>query len=274
LFQQIDSNAKEFGVTDRFDPKQSTVGAAKFAKQNAARLRKVLGREPTGAELYLAHQQGGAGAVRLLRDRDRPVNTLLSDDAITLNGGSLDMTAGEFADLWINKWNNGGGGRPTNAAQTTPPSRDFNTETDAAMNQALDNQPEVTDRLGVAPVGSASEAGAFVQTPTGEGENLGTDRSGGEAFKASAANQPDSAPNSEVADNLRSMASAASTLHGEGSTTTNKINALIKTVDGGGKVKASDVTKLINETKALPRTPARQELLADLYEIRDEASGR
>ena len=259
LFQQIDANAKEFGVTDRFNPEQSTVGAAKFAKQNAAKLRKVLGREPTGAELYLAHQQGGAGAARLLSDRGRPVNTLLSDDAITLNGGSLDMTAGEFADLWINKWNGTSGGRPTNAAQATPPA----TPSDVA--------PEATTSPGVQPSAPASEAGAFVQTPTGEGENLRTDRTGGEAFRASSARQ-DVAVNEGVSDSLRSIASNASALHGEGSTTTNKINALIKTVDGGGKVKASDVTKLINETKALPRTPARQELLADLYEMRDGAA--
>jgi len=259
LFQQIDANAKEFGVTDRFNPEQSTVGAAKFAKQNAARLRKVLGREPTGAELYLAHQQGGAGAARLLSDPDRPVNTLLSDDAITLNGGSLDMTAGEFADLWINKWNNGGGGRPTNSTQTTPPA----TPSDVA--------PEATTSLGVQPSAPASGAGAFVQTPTGEGENLRTDRTGGEAFKASAATQDLAPVSSEVSENLLSLASNASAVHGEGSATTKKINALIKTVDSGGKVKASDVTKLIKETKALPRTPARQELLADLYEMRDEA---
>ena len=262
LFQQIDANAKEFGVTDRFNPEQSTVGAAKFAKQNAARLRKVLGREPTGAELYLAHQQGGAGAARLLSDPDRPVNTLLSDDAITLNGGSLDMTAGEFADLWINKWNNGGGGRPTNSTQTTPP---------ATPATPSDVAPEATTSLGTQPSAPASGAGAFVQTPTGEGENLRTDRTGGEAFKASAATQDLAPVSSEVSENLRSIASIASVVHGEGSATTKKINALIKTVDSGGKVKASDVTKLIKETKALPRTPARQELLADLYEMRDEA---
>jgi hypothetical protein len=198
LFQQIDSNAKEFGVTDRFDPEQSTVGAAKFAKQNAAKLRGVLGREPTGAELYLAHQQGGAGAARLLSDRDRPVNTLLSDDAITLNGGSLDMTAGEFADLWINKWNATSGGRATNAAQATPPPA-----------QLTDNQPEATTSLGVQPSAPASEAGAFVQTPTGEGENLRTNRTGGEAFK-SAAETTDTAPvSSEVSEKLASVAQRA-----------------------------------------------------------------
>tara|TARA_R110000796_G_scaffold16675_3_gene51955 strand:+ start:492 stop:3311 length:2820 start_codon:yes stop_codon:yes gene_type:complete len=134
-----------------------------------------------------------------------------------------------------------------------------------------DVAPEATTSPGVQPSAPASEAGAFVQTPTGEGENLRTDRTGGEAFRASAARQ-DVAVNEGISDSLRSIASNASALHGEGSTTTNKINALIKTVDGGGKVKASDVTKLIDETKALPRTPERQELLADLYEMRDGAA--
>ena len=150
-------------------------------------------------------------------------------------------------------------GNYSEGAQATPPA----TPSDVA--------PEATTGLGVQPSAPASEAGAFVQTPTGEGENLRTDRTGGEAFKASAARQ-DVAVNEGISDSLRSIASNASALHGEGSTTTNKINALIKTVDGGGKVKASDVTKLIDETKALPRTPARQELLADLYEMRDGAA--
>ena len=74
--------------------------------------------------------------------------------------------------------------------------------------------------------------------------------------------------------NLRSISRTVATLHGEGSETTNRINNLIKTVDSGGSVNASDVTKLIKETKALPRSPGRQDLLADLYDMRDEAGGR
>lgn len=268
LFQQIDANAKEFGVTDRFNAEQSTVGAAKFAKQNAVRLREVLGREPTGAELYLAHQQGGGGAARLLSDRSRPVNTLLSDDAITLNGGSLDMTAGEFADLWINKWNATSGGRATNAAQTS-----------GAL--PSDATPEATTSLGAQPVAPAtapfssrvSESGAFVQTPAGQGENLRTDRSGGFAFRGSADfGYSDWDVNSDISDNLRVVAGKVSEVHGGESATANKINDLIKIVDGGGKVKASDVTDLIKETKALPISPARQRLLFDLYQLRDEGT--
>jgi len=105
LFQQIDSNAKAYGVKDRFDPVQSTEGAAKFARDNFRILSKALGREPTGGELYLAHQQGGAGAARLLTAGDTLAVDVVGEDAVRLNGGSLDMTAGAFANLWISKYN-------------------------------------------------------------------------------------------------------------------------------------------------------------------------
>jgi len=118
LFQQIDENAKEFGVADRFDPIQSTEGAIKFALQNKRILSRALGRDPTAAELYLAHQQGGGGAKALLSNPDERALSVLTGlykgnegrarDAIRNNGGSLDMTAGQFANIWINKFNKGG----------------------------------------------------------------------------------------------------------------------------------------------------------------------
>ena len=118
LFQQIDANAKEFGVADRFDPVQSTEGAIKFALQNKRILSRALGRDPTAAELYLAHQQGGGGAKALLSNPDESALSVLTGlykgnegkarDAIRNNGGRLDMTAGQFANIWINKFNKGG----------------------------------------------------------------------------------------------------------------------------------------------------------------------
>ena len=120
LFQQIDSNAKAYGVTDRFDPVQSTVGAAKFAAENATTLRRALGREPTGAELYLAHQQGPGGATKLLTNPNAKAVDIVGEDAVRLNGGDVNMTATEFANLWIGKYNNDKGlstttNRPSNA---------------------------------------------------------------------------------------------------------------------------------------------------------------
>jgi len=104
LFQQIDSNAAAYGVTDRFDPMQSTEGAVAFAQDNTVYLAGKLGREPTGGELYLAHQQGPAGAARLLANPDTLAVDIVGEKAVKLNGGTTDMTAQEFANIWINKY--------------------------------------------------------------------------------------------------------------------------------------------------------------------------
>lgn len=117
LFQQIDSNAAQYGVKNKFDPVQSTEGAAKFAADNKRTLTKALGREPTGGELYLAHQQGPGGAVKLLSNPSAKAVDVVGADAVRLNGGNENMTAGEFANIWISKFNGGRG--PTSYAQAT-----------------------------------------------------------------------------------------------------------------------------------------------------------
>jgi len=105
LFQQLDQNALDFGVINRFDPRQSTEGAAKFARDNTRQLAAVLGRAPTIGELYLAHQQGGGGASALLNNPNALAVDIVGVEAVELNGGTLDMTAQEFANLWIDKAN-------------------------------------------------------------------------------------------------------------------------------------------------------------------------
>ena len=106
LFQQIDDNARAYGVKDRFDPVQSTDGAVDFAVDNMRILTAALGREPTAAELYLAHQQGGEGARRLLVNPNAKAVDVVGADAVRLNRGDVNMTAGEFASLWLDKFNN------------------------------------------------------------------------------------------------------------------------------------------------------------------------
>jgi hypothetical protein len=116
LFQQIDDNARAYGVKDRFDPVQSTDGAVDFAVDNMRILTEALGREPTGAELYLAHQQGGGGARALLSNTSANVVDALAPiykgdreraaRAVRLNKGNVNMTAGEFASLWLDRFNN------------------------------------------------------------------------------------------------------------------------------------------------------------------------
>ena len=109
LFQFIDDTARAYGLTDRFDPEQATDAAARLARDNANILRRSLGRDPTAAELYLAHQQGGGGASRLLSNANAPASSIVGDAAVRLNAGDRNMTGRQFADLWLNKF---GGSSP------------------------------------------------------------------------------------------------------------------------------------------------------------------
>lgn len=104
LFQFIDGTARAYGLADRFDPVQASDAGARYARDAAESLRRGLGRDPAGGELYLAHQQGPAGALRLLRNPDAPAASLVGERAVTLNGGTPDMTGRQFADLWINRF--------------------------------------------------------------------------------------------------------------------------------------------------------------------------
>jgi hypothetical protein len=106
LFQFIDSTAQQYGLTDKMDPVASANAAAKLAADNAAYLRKTLGREPTAGELYLAHQQGAGGAAQLLANPGAPAASIVGADAVGLNGGNSNMTAAEFAGKWTGKFGN------------------------------------------------------------------------------------------------------------------------------------------------------------------------
>lgn len=116
LYQFIDATARDYGLKNRFDPAQAADAGARLARDNAARLRGVLGREPAAGELYLAHQQGGGGASRLLRDPNARAVDIVGADAVRLNGGNANMTAGEFANIWMQKADGlVGGAAPANS---------------------------------------------------------------------------------------------------------------------------------------------------------------
>jgi hypothetical protein len=113
-FQFTKGTWAQFGVGDRFDPTASRDAARRLTLANADSLQKDLGRTPTEGELYLAHQQGAAGAAALLKNPNANVVQALSaayggdvmkaDQAIRVNGGTPDMTAGQFAAKWTNKF--------------------------------------------------------------------------------------------------------------------------------------------------------------------------
>lgn len=103
LFQFIPSTARQYGLTDPYDPEANTRAAIRLMRDNAGHLRKSLGRDPTVGELYLAHQQGAGGASKLLKNPNARAADIVGSRAVSLNGGSADMTAQSFANLWISK---------------------------------------------------------------------------------------------------------------------------------------------------------------------------
>lgn len=103
LFQFIDSTAHQYGLGNKYDPVASSHAAARLASDNMQALERVLGRRPTAGELYLAHQQGAGGAIKLLTNPNARAVDLVGSEAVRLNGGRSDMTAGEFAMLWTKK---------------------------------------------------------------------------------------------------------------------------------------------------------------------------
>lgn len=151
LGQFIDSTAKQYGLTNKFDPNASADAMARLAVDNGNYLRKRLGRDPTDGELYLAHQQGAGGAVKLLANPGRPAIDVVGAAAFKLNGGKPGMTAGEFANLWTKKLDAAGGkgrvkvsgsvetdGAPAPAAEREPA---------AAETKAADRRKEIADTL-------------------------------------------------------------------------------------------------------------------------------
>lgn len=88
-----------FSVTD------STAAAQRLAVSNAQSLQSALGRPPTNAELYVAHQQGAGGAAALLSNPTARAGDLVGDKAIKVNGGDPNAPAADFVNLWTNKYN-------------------------------------------------------------------------------------------------------------------------------------------------------------------------
>jgi len=141
VFQITKGFAKQYGVKDRNDPVQNTDGAVDGAVDAIRRMTKALGRKPTGAEIYLAHQQGIGGAISLLTNPDALATDIVGEQAITVNAGKEGMTAREFSNYWMDRWNN---------APTVPPTVGRPSDANAVASRA----GEATQRA-VAPTSSA-----------------------------------------------------------------------------------------------------------------------
>lgn len=125
-FQFMPGTAKQYGLSDPNDLRASADAAARLARDAAARLNKI-GAPVNAGNLYLVHQQGAGGASALLRNPDRPAVDVLAEvygsantasRAITLNGGNLSWTAGEFANHIASAYYTKAGKKPPAPAQT------------------------------------------------------------------------------------------------------------------------------------------------------------
>lgn len=117
LFQFIPSTWRSYGQGQSArDPVANTDAMMRFTVANRDYLRRAWGREPTEGELYLAHQQGAGGAVKLLAAPAVRAVDVVGERAVLGNGGTLDMTAGQFAQKWIRKVDGASGSPPMPAA--------------------------------------------------------------------------------------------------------------------------------------------------------------
>lgn len=128
MFQLGDAVRRKYGVTNPGDWQQSADGAAAYAADNASYLRKVLGRDPTASELYLAHQQGAGGAAKLLSNPNTPAGLLTNPDYIRSNGGDPNAPASAFIGKYDTKFNNFASGSGADA-----PSDDTKTPLQSTM---------------------------------------------------------------------------------------------------------------------------------------------
>jgi hypothetical protein len=119
-FQFVPSTgAKYLNGASPFDVAGSADAAARLAADNKASLTKTLGRDPSDAELYLAHQQGATGAAKLLANPNARAGDLVGNSAIAANGGNPNAPASAFTNLWATKFN-GGVGKTIPSAAVSP----------------------------------------------------------------------------------------------------------------------------------------------------------
>lgn len=151
-FQFLSGTAKQYGLANPNDPAASADAAARLTLDNKTALTNALGREPTPGELYLAHQQGAGGAIKLLQNPNAPVESVIGAQAARNNAATPGMTAGQFANKWMGKFGD--------IAQTVDPNQkniiDAQADSPAAPMAFADTQPPA----GAAPSQAAQNPAA------------------------------------------------------------------------------------------------------------------
>lgn len=114
LYQIMPANFRN-GLNSRnvFDPLTNIREGIKHYKANTSYFRNKVGRMPSAQETYMLHQQGMGGGTALLMSPNKQATAVLKPfykrgievAAVTKNGGSRNMTAGQFTGIFHNKAN-------------------------------------------------------------------------------------------------------------------------------------------------------------------------
>lgn len=110
LGQFTTGTAKQYGLTNPFDPIQNLIATARYWVSNRDFLRQRLGVEPEGWMMYAAHQQGPGGALKMLGNPNASATEALGHAQVVNNGGDSRMTLGQFTNIWRNRFNQAGSG--------------------------------------------------------------------------------------------------------------------------------------------------------------------
>jgi len=137
-FQFIPRTATAMGLRDPYDEIASAEAAARLAAENAQALRR-RGFEIDAPTLYLAHQQGATGAVRLLQG-NQPAVDIVGRNAVLWNAGNENMTGPQFAGRILDSFR----GVPAQPAQAAP------------AQAAAPAEPPAIPRIGALPPVEAS----------------------------------------------------------------------------------------------------------------------
>lgn len=92
---------------DRKNPCDNLMATANLAQNNARLLKHALGRNPTDAEIYLAHQQGVTGSLKLIEHPHNRSGDLVGDARIRGNGGDPNNSASVFINMWTKRFHKG-----------------------------------------------------------------------------------------------------------------------------------------------------------------------
>jgi hypothetical protein len=104
IFQLGHDEWASMGGGTRGDRATDIDHGVRLLAQRKQQLADSLGREPTNAEVYLAHQQGVAGATALINNPNTPAGQLVPRTNIESNGGNPDAPASAFVNKFQQRY--------------------------------------------------------------------------------------------------------------------------------------------------------------------------